>query len=39
MLFPANADQKKGTDSIVVGLFSMFRAATLPGGRNKTKSS
>lgn len=31
MLFPAKADQKKGTDLIAVGFSSIFRAATLPG--------
>lgn len=30
MLFPAKADQKKGTDFTAVGFFSIFRAATLP---------
>lgn len=30
ILFPSNTVQKKGTDSIFVGFFSMFRAATLP---------
>lgn len=35
ILFPSNTVQKKGTDSILVGLFSILRAATLPEGGKK----
>lgn len=36
MLFPSKTVQKKGTDSHLVGVFSMFRAATLPEGKKNT---
>lgn len=39
MLFPANAVQKKGTDSIFVGFCSMFSAATRPEVKEQEKKS
>lgn len=35
ILFPSKTVQKKGTDSNVVGFFSIFKAATLPEMKKK----
>ena len=38
ILFPSNTVQKNGTESILVGLFSMFKAAALPVEENKSSN-